>query len=93
MKGKFARLTEARLTVGEGINVSEVFRVFIDAITTIATEVVGYRRLRGQKKGNTWWTDNIREAIEWKKKAYKKMLQRNVAEEVRVRRRTEYVLV
>ncbi len=41
-------------------------------------------------KGSAWWTNEIKEAVEEKKKAYKKMLQRNVPEDERVRRRSEY---
>ena len=43
-----------------------------------------------QRKGNEWWTDETKEAIDEKWRAYKKLVQRNVAEKIRVRRRTEY---
>ncbi len=36
-------------------------------------------------KGGAWWTDEIRRAVEEKKKAYKKMLRRNLSEKVSVR--------
>ena len=35
-------MIEARLTVEEGVSVSEVFWAFKDAATTVAVEVVGY---------------------------------------------------
>ncbi len=44
----------------------------------------------GRKKGNAWWTNEIKNAEERKKKAYKKMLQRNLPEEVKARRKPEY---
>ncbi len=45
---------------------------------------------RGKKKGNAWWTNEIKDAVERKKGAYKKMLQRNLPEEVKARRKSEY---
>ena len=56
------------MTVGEGISVSEVFRLFKDAVTT-----VGFRRME-----NAWWTNEVKETIQWKRKAYKIMIQRNL---------------
>ncbi len=53
-------------------------------------EVVGYKTCRQGKKGTAWWTQEIKIAVEEKRKAYKKMLQRNVPEEVRERRKREY---
>ena len=63
--------------------------VFKEVIMAVAQEVVGYRVGRDRVKGSAWWTDEIKGAVEEKKKAYKKMLQRNMSE-VRVRRRSEY---
>ncbi len=47
-------------------------------------------RERGEKKGNEWWTNEIKNAVEGKKRAYKKMLQRNLPEGVKARRKSEY---
>ncbi len=44
----------------------------------------------GKRKGNAWWTNEIKDAVEGKKKAYKKMLQRNLPEELKARRKSEY---
>ena len=33
-------------------------------------------------KGSAWWTDEIQDTIEERRRAYKKMLQWNVAEEI-----------
>ena len=42
---------EYRMTVEKGESISEVFRMFKDAVTTVAVEMVGFRVLRGQRKG------------------------------------------
>ncbi len=47
-------------------------------------------RKRGRNKGNAWWTNEIKDAVEWKKRAYKKVLQRNMPEGVKARRKSEY---
>ena len=46
--------------------------MFKGAVTTVTAEVVGYRALRSQRKGSAWWTDEIKETIERKRRAYKK---------------------
>ncbi len=56
----------------------------------VAHEVVGWRESGGRKKGNAWWTNEIKDAVKRKKRAYKKMLQRNLPEEVKLRRKSEY---
>ena len=61
-------------------------------MTTIAAQTVEYRALRSQRNRSAWWTDEIKEAIERKRRAYKKMIQRNVVDEIRVNR-TEYKLL
>ena len=56
----------------------------------VAIEVVGYKMQRGRKSGNAWWTNEIKDAVGKKLKAYKRMLQGNVPEEVKERRKREY---
>jgi len=51
----------------------------------VTEEVAGYKVCKVGKKGSAWWTNEIKEAVEDKRRAYKKMLQRNVPEEVRER--------
>ena len=63
--------------------------MFKDAMTTVAIEVVGYRALKSQRKGSVWWTNEV---MERKRRVYRKMLHRNVEEEIRARRRIEYML-
>ncbi len=53
-------------------------------------EVVGYKTCSRGKKVTAWWTQEIKIAVEEKRKANKKILQRNVPEEVRERRKREY---
>ncbi len=55
---------------------------------TVAQEVVGYRICKGRAKGSAWWTEEIKGAVEEKKNAYKRMLQRNASE--LSARRSEY---
>ncbi len=83
------KLGEARTTVGEETNVNDVFYVFKEVVMTVAQEVVCYRICKGRTKGSAWWTEEIKGAVEEKKKAYKRMLQRNTSE-VNARRRSEY---
>ncbi len=49
----------------------------------------GGERERGEKKRNAWWTNEIQDAVEQKKRAYRKMRQRNLPEEVKARRKSE----
>ncbi len=44
----------------------------------VGTEVVKVRK----QKGDAWWTDEVKEAVEQKKAGYVKTLQRNVLEHV-----------
>ncbi len=60
------------------------------ALIQATEEVVGYKTCRRRGRGTTWWTQEIKMAVEVKRKAYKKTLQRNVPEEVRERRKREY---
>ncbi len=52
----------------------------------IGVAVVWYKLQRGRKSGNSWWTNDIKNAVGKKRKAYKRMFQRNVLEEVKEKR-------
>ena len=67
------RLTESMLTVEDGASVSEVYLVFKDVVTPIATEAIGNRPLRVHRKGNAWYRDEIKEAIQGKRRAYRRL--------------------
>ncbi len=75
--------------MGEGLSVYDVYDVFKGTVLKVADEVVGWRE-SGREKKETHGTDEIRDAEERKKKAYKKMLQRNLPEEVKARRKSAY---
>ena len=90
MKKVGERLSEARTTLEEEPSVNCVFGVFKEVVLAVAEEVVGYRLQRAGRRENVWWTDEIREAVEEKRRSYKRMLQRNVTDEIRVRRKNEY---
>ncbi len=47
-------------------------------------------RAGGEKKGNAWWTNKIKDTVGGKERAYKNILQRNLPEEVKARRKSEY---
>ncbi len=55
----------------------------------VADEVLGWKESGGKRKGNAWWTNEIKDVVEGKKKAYKKMLQRNLPEEVKASSKSE----
>ncbi len=79
-----------RARVGEEMSVNDVYNVFKGTVMEVANEVVGWRERKGRKKGNAWWTSEIKDAVEQKKRTYRKMLQRNLLEEVKARRKSEY---
>ncbi len=69
-RGKLSeRLRRARTRGGEGMNVNDMYDVFKGTMMEVADEVVGWRESWGEKKGNAWWTNEIKDAVEGKKKA------------------------
>ncbi len=81
---RYGRKVEELLSraMEDNVFVSEVFETFKRSFIQATEEAVGYRTCRRGKKGTTWWMQEIK-IVEEKRKAYKKMLQRNVPEEVR----------
>ncbi len=55
--------------MGEELSVNEVHDVFKSTVMEVADEVVGWRESEGRKKGNTWCTNEIKVAVEGKKRA------------------------
>ncbi len=51
------------------ISENYVYDVFKDTVMGVANEVVGWREIKGRKKGNVWWTNEIKDAVEQKKKS------------------------
>ena len=84
------RLREASVSVREETSVNEVFSVFKEVVMSVAAEVVGHKVLKGRRGGSAWWTDEIKEAVDEKRRAYKRVLQKNVTVEVRESRKAEY---
>ncbi len=72
------------------MSVNDVYDVFKGTMLEVADEVVGWRESGRRKKGNAWWTDEIKDAVERKNIAYKKMLQSILPEEVKARRKSQY---
>ncbi len=83
-------LSRVRVGMEDNACANEVFEIFKRSLVQAAEEVVGYKTCRREKKGTACWTQEIKIAVEEKRKAYKKMLQRNMPEEVRGRRKREY---
>ncbi len=43
------------------MSVHDVYDVFNGTVTEVANEVVGWRERKGRKKGNAWWTNEIKD--------------------------------
>lgn len=67
-----------------------MFSVFKDVVMSVAAVVVGHKVLKGRGGGSAWWTNEMKEVVEEKRGAYKRVLQKNVFEEIRESRRAEY---
>ena len=73
-------------------NAEEVFEIFKAVVLSVTEGVVGTKVVKvGRKKGNAWWTEEVREVLREKRDAYKKTLERNVPEIVRSERRRKYL--
>ncbi|KAK3893161.1 hypothetical protein Pcinc_003002 [Petrolisthes cinctipes] len=83
-------LGDVRMGIGEGVGVNAVYEMFKMRVLRTAAEVVGYKSQKRGKKGSAWWTEEVKDAVEDKRKAYRRTLQRNVPEEVRERWKREY---
>ena len=89
------RLTEAleneRESINEDANVEDTFDRFKAVVLRVTEEVVGTKVVKmGRKKGKPWWTEEVKEAVKDKRDAYKKSLERNVPEDVKVERKRAY---
>ena len=68
-----------------------LYSVFGDAVRSVTEEVCGFKRIKvNESRGNAWWTNEVKDAVERKKKAYVKWNERNVSAEVKRARRQEY---
>ena len=60
------------------MSVNDVYDIFKSTVMEVADEVRGVERERGKEKGNALWRNEIKDALEGKKRVYKKMVQRNL---------------
>ena len=67
-------LNRARVGMEENACVSEVSETFKMSLVQATEEVVCYKTYRRGKRGTAWWTQEIKVAVEEKRKAYKKIL-------------------
>ncbi len=44
----------------------------------------------GKRKGNSWWTEEIRRTVKGKREVFKKTQERNVVEQVKRERKKKY---
>ena len=70
-----------------------LFEMFRDKMIETVERVVGYRVVRRKRKnGSAWWTSEVKGAVEEKKKAYDRVIEKNVPVEVKRKRKQEYKL-
>jgi len=90
------RVTEVLNEAIESVRISDVncvFEVFRDKVIETVGKVAGYRMVKGRKKkGSAWWTSEVKGAVEEKKKAYDRVIEKNVPLEVKQKRKQEYKL-
>ncbi len=63
-------LSRARVGMEDNACGSEVFETFKRSLIQATEEVVGYKTCRQRKKRTAWWTQEIKTAVEDKRKAY-----------------------
>ncbi len=79
------RVTEALNAEWENMNgdenAEEVFESYKNVLLKVTENVVGMKVVKlGKKKGNAWWTEEVKQAVSEKREAYKRTLERNVPE-------------
>ena len=73
-------------------NIHALYEVFGVAVNSVTEEVCGVKRIKGNSnRGDAWWTNEVKEAVERKRKAYNKWNEKNVPAEIRRVRRQEYI--
>ena len=81
-----------RNDMNEGENVNSLFEMFAAAVNSVAEEVCGVKKIKGNRnKGSAWWTNEVKQAVERKREAYVKWNEKNVPAEIRRVRRQEYI--
>merc|ERR1712035_113991 len=81
--------SEREMLYGEE-NVEVMYEILKTAVRDVTERVVGSKVVRKRnKKGNAWWTDEVKEAVEKKREAYKKPLKEMSLRERERERKTE----
>ena len=77
--------------MGEDMNVGEAFESLKSSMIGVTEKICGYKRVRkGKRRGDAWWTKEVKEAVEEKKEAYRKWNERNMPARIRTERRRIY---
>ncbi len=78
------------MKVGEEMSVNDVYDVFKGTVMEVAKEVLGWRKKGEKKKEMHGGQMKFKDAVEQKKRAYRKMRQKNLPEDVKARSKSEY---
>ena len=82
------RLGRYELEQMEGVE--RVCKIFTEELCEVCEMVCGVRRRGGGVQGTAWWNDEVKQAVEQKKKAYSEW-QANIGREVEREKREVYV--
>lgn len=83
-------IRRASVGMGEELDAYEVYETF-KKLMNLNSNRSGWEEIQKRgKKGNAWWTDEVKDAIKMKSKACMRTFQRNMPEEVKERRMREY---
>lgn len=60
-------------------NVSYMFQVVRNKVTETGGRVVGYKLVKGKKKkASAWWTSEVKDVVEKKKKSYDRLTEKKI---------------
>ena len=78
-------------SVKDSTDIEKGFGTFREVVLTTTKKVVGMKVVReGKRKGNSWWTEEIRRIVKEKRELFKGTLERNVDEQVKRERKEKY---
>ena len=85
-----SKLVEVEME-GDRENLDVLWSCFRSTVLGVVEEVVGYKILKKKgRRGDPWWSEEVKNSIEEKKRLYKKTLDKSVSIEERMRRVEEY---
>ena len=74
--------------VSENADIGVVSQIFRDCLVGTAGEVVGYKVMKGTgPNGDAWWSEEVNEAVEEKKKGKDRLNERNVPAKIMINSR------